>query len=123
MHAVTTYRAKRSKRIVNKIEVDQRATERKILGITLEDKKHNKWIRQKIKVDDITTRISSIKWQWEGHVASSTITWGQRINKWRPSDEWRSIGRPHQRWGDDIKIIEGINGDRMMRRTYILGEI
>lgn len=38
-----------------------------MLGIKLRDHKTNKWIRNRIKVEDIVRRICALKWNWRGH--------------------------------------------------------
>src|ERR1700744_6356930 len=77
----------------NKLRVAQRAMERSMLGITLRDKKTNEWIRQQKKVVDVMTRISSLKWNWAGHIARMTDDrWTKAILQWRPP-KTRPTGR------------------------------
>ena len=46
-----------------------RKIERKILGITLRNKRTKEWIRQSTRVDDIGEVSGRNKWRWAGHVA------------------------------------------------------
>lgn len=96
-------------RIKHKLEVHQRAIERRILGISLRDRKTNQWIREKTKVIDIIKRIGSLKWQWAGHVARHIENWSGLTTRWRPWGEKRRVGRPQQRWYDEIKKAAGLN--------------
>lgn len=118
-----------TKKIKHKLEVHQRAIERRILGISLRDHKTNTWIREKTKVFDIIKRIGSLKWQWAGHVARHTENWSGYVTRWRPWAERRSVGRPQQRWYDEIKKVAGLNWYRVaqdrsrwtnLKEAYIL---
>ena len=42
--------------------------ERKMLGISLKDRKTNLWIRQQTRVKDILAESKRVKWRWAGHV-------------------------------------------------------
>src|ERR1700744_4182091 len=91
----------------NKLRVAQRAMERSVLGITLRDKKTNEWIRQQTKVVDVMARIASLKWNWADHIARMTDDrWTKPIIQWRPPTK-RPMGRPPQRWTNDIKKTAG----------------
>ncbi|KAI8426806.1 hypothetical protein MSG28_014489 [Choristoneura fumiferana] len=49
------------------------------------------------RVTDIAKRISSLKWQWAGHIARRTDgRWGRKVLEWRPRIGKRSVGR--SRW-------------------------
>jgi hypothetical protein len=72
---VMTYVAKTwsfTARLVHKFKVAQRALERAMLGVSLRDRIRKEVIRQKIKVTDISHRISTLKWQWAGHITRRT---------------------------------------------------
>jgi hypothetical protein len=98
----------------NKLRVSQRAMERAMLRISLRDKKRNEWIRRKTGMTDVVHRIKSLKWQWAGHIARmEDERWTKRILNWRPFDQTRPLGRPPERWDDDIKrfVIRGISDE------------
>ena len=102
-----------TKEIVNKLEVCQRAMERKILGIKLQDKISNKEIREKTKLNDILRVITKSKWKWAGHVARMTDNrWTIRSTEWQVRDGKRSRGRPKRRWQDDIYKYQGASWTR-----------
>lgn len=98
-----------TKKAICKIRVAQRAMERAMLGISLRDRVTNETIRQRTGVTDAIERITSLKWNWSGHVARfSDGRWTKRIVEWRPRQEaYRSRGRPPTRWADDIKRLQG----------------
>ena len=87
----------------------QRAMERKMLGITLQDHVPNQIIREKNKVKDIAKYVNTMKWKWAGHVARMTDNrWTIRTTEWQPRSGKRSRGRPRKRWRDDIlKLVGG----------------
>ena len=58
-----------TKTIVHKLQVAQRAMERKILGIKITDKIPNEEISVKTNILNIIKHITNIKWRWAGHVA------------------------------------------------------
>ncbi|XP_038220578.1 glucose dehydrogenase [FAD, quinone]-like [Zerene cesonia] len=59
--------------------------ERAMLGISLRDQVRNEAIRQRTKVIDIAQQISSLKWQWAGHMCRRTDNrWGTHVLEWRP---------------------------------------
>jgi hypothetical protein len=58
-------------------------------------------IRQRTKVPDIARRISTLKWQWAGHISRRTqYRWGKRLLEWLPRLRKYSVGRPQARWSD-----------------------
>jgi hypothetical protein len=68
----------------------------------------NQVIRQRTKVTDIAHRISTLKWQWAGHISRRTDNrWGERVVEWRPRLGKRSVGRPQARWNDEWRITAG----------------
>jgi hypothetical protein len=71
--------------------------------VSLRDRIRNEVIRQKTKVTD-AHRISTLKWQWAGHISSRTDNrWGKRVLEWRLRLGKRSVGRPQARWSDDLR--------------------
>ena len=97
-----------TKKSINKLQVTQRAMERAILGISLRDKIQNNEIRRRTGVADVVRRITTLKWNWAGHIARTTDDrWTKKILEWRPRHEaYRNRGRPPTRWTDDIKRIK-----------------
>ena len=57
------------KTIVHKLQVAQRAMERKIFGIKITDKIPNEEISVKTNILNIIKHITNTKWRWAGHVA------------------------------------------------------
>lgn len=94
--------------ILHKLSVAQRAMERKLVGITLRDRKTNEWLRQRSKVTDVTKRVAKLKWEWAGHMARRADSWSKRLLEWRPWCEKRPRGRPQMRWDGDIQRTAGI---------------
>ena len=92
----------------NKLRVAQRKMERSILGISLIDKKTNKWIRDQTRVKDVIETVKRIKWRWAGHVARMQDNrWTIRITDWTPRYGKRNRGRPATRWRDEIDRFSG----------------
>lgn len=98
-----------TRKTIHKIRVAQRAMERVMLGISIRDRVPNREIRQTTKVADAIERITTLKWNWAGHVARLTDNrWTKRILEWRPRQEaYRNRGRPPTRWTDDLKRCQG----------------
>ena len=87
----------------NKLQVAQRSMERKILGVTWQDRKSNAWIRERTKIRDIILTAKNSKWRWAGHVCrQETERWTRRTTEWRPWYGGRGRGRPKTRWRDEI---------------------
>jgi ribonuclease HII len=87
----------------NKLAAAQRNMERSMLGITMRDRKTNKWIREQTKVQDILKIIKLGKWKWAGHVARREDgRWTTAVTEWTPRNGKRSPGRPFKRWRDEI---------------------
>ncbi|RVE53061.1 hypothetical protein evm_002359 [Chilo suppressalis] len=109
---VLTYEAETwvlTKESINKIQVAQRKLERKLVGITLRDRKTNTWLRKQSGVTDAVKHIASLKWQWAGHIARKHGSWGKAVLEWRPWGEKRPRGRPQMRWKDDVRKTAGTN--------------
>ena len=99
----------------NKLRIAQRAMERSMLGISLRDKITNQWIRQQTKIVDVMERISSLKWNWAGHIARMTNdrwTKTKTNMNWRPPTT-RPMGRPPERWTNSIKRTAGTNWQQL----------
>lgn len=97
-----------TRKVINKIQVAQRAMERSMLNLSLRDRVPNHIIRERTGVTDAVERITTLKWNWAGHVARvKDGRWTKRILEWRPRQEaYRNRGRPPTRWSDDIKRIQ-----------------
>lgn len=81
MLPVTTYVAKTwvfTKVIINKLRVNQRATRKKILGVTPKDRKTSNRFRQRTRVQDVVEKLVMLKCQWAGHVAREWVNGGVR---------------------------------------------
>ncbi|KAG7296473.1 hypothetical protein JYU34_020218 [Plutella xylostella] len=115
-----------TKGLIHKLRVAQRAMERAMLGVSLRDRIRNEEIRRRTKVTDIAKRISTLKWQWAGHVARrADDRWSRKVLEWRPRVGKRRVGRPPTRWSDDLRKVAGsrwmqMAGDRLGWRS--LGE-
>ncbi|CAG9103041.1 unnamed protein product [Plutella xylostella] len=93
-----------TKGLIHKLSVAQRAMERAMLGVSLRDRIRNEEIRRRTKVTDIAKRISTLKWQWAGHVARrADDRWSRKVLEWRPRVGKRRVGRPPTRWSDDLR--------------------
>ncbi|RVE52335.1 hypothetical protein evm_002973 [Chilo suppressalis] len=94
--------------LITKLKVAQRAMERATLGVSLRDKIRNTEIRRRTGVYDIARRVSTLKWQWAGHIArGSDNRWVRKVLEWRPRTGRCSVGRPPTRWTDDIVKCAG----------------
>lgn len=54
--------------IASRMAVTQAAMERRMLGITLRERKRKEWIRKKTGITDITQTVTKQKLSWTGHV-------------------------------------------------------
>lgn len=97
---------------VRQIRTAQRAMERKILNHKLSDKIRASDIREQTKVIDIVEFVAKTKWKWAGHVARLTDNrWTGKVMKWLPKGK-RRVGKPRQRWNDDIVACAGASWPR-----------
>ena len=98
-----------TREILNKLEVSQRAMERKMLNIKLKDKIRNTVIRQRTQIKDVTEKITKTKWSWAGDIARMTDNrWTIRSTEWRVREGQRRQGRPKRRWRDDLVWQQGV---------------
>ena len=101
------------KQLINELRTAQRATERKRLGLKLQDKIPCSEIRKTAKIIDITEYTLKQKWRWAGHIARmKDDRWTKRCTEWQPRRGKRSRGRPCRRWQDDIARKEGTTWNR-----------
>jgi len=92
-----------TKALTLKLRTMQRAHERIMLGITWQDRKTAKWIREQTKVRDIVEVINNLKWNWAGHISRRNDNrWTTRITNWTPRGHTRNRGRQKTRWRDDL---------------------
>jgi len=91
-----------TKMLNNKIRSTQLSMERKMLGITWQDKVTNKKIREQTKLPNALRLLKSYKWKWAGHVARASENWANTVTRWTPAGK-RKKGRPKTRWVKDIK--------------------
>ena len=82
--------------------------ERKILGLTLRDRKRAVWIREQTGITDILVDIKWKKWSWAGHVMRRMDNrWTIRVTEWIPREGKRSRGRQKVRWDDEVRKFAG----------------
>ena len=105
-----------TKTIVHKLQVAQRAMERKILGIKITDKIPNEEITVQTNILNIIKHITSTKWRWAGHVARMQDNrWTIRTTEWQVRKGRRPRGRPKMRWKDDIMKWQGATWTRTQK--------
>jgi hypothetical protein len=81
--------------VVHKFKIAQRNIERDMLGVSPRDRIRNHVIRELTEVTEIAHRISTLKYEWAGHISRRTDNrWGKRVLEWRPRLGKRSVGRP-----------------------------
>ncbi len=93
--------------------------ERKMIGVTLRDKKRAVWVREQTRVNDILVEIKK-KWAWAGHVMRRQDNrWSLRVTEWIPREGKCSRGRQNVRWVDEMKKIAGITWPQLAQdRVY-----
>ena len=105
-----------TKTIVHKLQVAQRAMERKILGIKITAKIPNEEISVKTNILNIIKHITNTKWRWAGHVARMQDNrWTIRTTDWQVRKGRRPRGRPKMRWKDDIMKWQGATWTRIAK--------
>ena len=97
-----------TKENVRKLRTAQRAMERKMLGIKLQDRIRCTEIRERTKIKDIISFVAKMKAKWAGHIARRKDNrWTGRSTDWIPRDKKRSRGRQPRRWRDDLTEYYG----------------
>ena len=92
-----------SKYTNDKQRTAQRAMERKMLDLKLQDKIPRSEIRKRTKIIDIIEYTLKQKWKWAGHIARMKDNrWTKRCTAWQPRRGKRSRGRPSRRWQDAV---------------------
>ena len=103
-----------NKQVTSKLRTAQRAVERKMLNVKLQDKIPCSEIRKRTKMIDIIEYTLKQIWRWAGHIARMKDNrWTRRCTEWQPRRGKRSRGRPSRRWQDDIARKEGTIWNRM----------
>ena len=97
-----------TKETEQKLQVTQRAMERKMLKISIRDRISCVEIRRRTGVKDIIEKIHEMKWKWAGHIARMVDNrWTKRMTEWQPRIGKRRRGRQKRRWRDDIDASQG----------------
>ena len=91
-----------NKQMTNKLRTAQKAMERKMLDLKLQDKIPCLEIRKRTKIIDIIEYTLKQK-RKAGHGAKiKDNRWTKRCTEWQPRRGKRSRGRPSRRWQDEI---------------------
>lgn len=86
-----------------KLRVMQRKMERRMVGVTLRDRRRNDWLREQTKVKDIVVALKENKWRWAGHIGRmENQKWAKMTTDWHPWYGKRKKGRPCTRWRDEV---------------------
>ena len=103
-----------TKQLEQKLQVAQRAMERRMLNITIRDKVRNSEIRKQTQVKDIILKIKEAKWRWAGHLMRKDDNrWTKRMTEWQPRCGKRGRGRQKLMWRDDITSYAGTTWTRL----------
>ena len=77
-----------------KLRTAQRAIERKLLDLKLQDKIPCSEIRKRTKIIDIIENTLKQKWKWDDHIARMKDNrWTKRCTEWQPRRGKRSRAR------------------------------
>ena len=80
--------SKIKKQMTNKLRTAQRAMERKMLDLKIQDKIPCSEIRKRTKIIDIIEYTLKQKWKWAGHIARMKDNrWTKRCTEWQPERE------------------------------------
>ena len=103
-----------NRQLTNKLRTAQRAMERKVLNLKLQDKIPCAKIGKRTKIiDKIIEYTLKQKWIWARHIARMKVNrWTKRCAVWQPKTGKKSRGRPSRRWQDDIARKEGTTWNR-----------
>ena len=102
-----------NKQLANKQRTAQRAKERKMLDLKLQDKIPCSEIRKRTKIFDIIEYKLKQKWRWAGRIAKMEDNkWTKRCTEWQSRRGKRSRGRQSRRRQDDITRKEGTTWNR-----------
>jgi hypothetical protein len=116
---------------MKKLEAAHHKWQRKILGITWEDRVTNEEVRRRTKMLKLELIIRKRRLRWLGHLHRMR---NNRIAKqalsWQPLDGYRKRGRPRKNWratvNEDLQImgldwenVEETAGDRPLWRSCV----
>jgi len=94
----------------------QRKMERRMIGVTMRDKKRNDWLRAVTKLKDVRDEALKKKFKWARKVMRKEAdSWAKRTTEWRPRGPRRPRGRPPTRWRDDLVKAAGPTWWRIAR--------
>ena len=97
-----------NKQLTNKLRTAQRAMERKMLDLKLQDKVQCSEIRRRTKITDIIENTLKQKGRWAGHIARMKDNrWTKSCTERQPRRGKRSRRRPSRSWQDDVTRTEG----------------
>ena len=93
-----------SKENERKLQVEQRAMERKILKISRLDHITNVEIRTRTKIKDVLLHAKMLKWNFCGLCQRiSDGRWTKKVENWIPQNGKRRCGNQQKRWRDEIE--------------------
>lgn len=69
-----------------KLAVEQRSKERKMLNIKWTDKIQNSKIRERSKIKDVIQVSKTLKWNWAGIQSYHDDRWAKHLENWEPDD-------------------------------------
>ena len=100
-----------------RLAVAQRKMERRMVGVTLMERKTNEWLKNVTKLKDVNVTAAQRKWNWALKVSSYPIErWPLRMCEWNPNGK-RNPGRPMTRWRDDLTKQYGNTWMRVARQA------
>ena len=86
---------KLSQKMMMNLRAMQRAQERSMMGLRLQDCKEASWIREQTKVRDILETVHQMKWNWAGHIHR------RDDDRWtRKNNRMEAEGKVGELWGD-----------------------
>jgi Reverse transcriptase (RNA-dependent DNA polymerase) len=89
-----------------KLQVEQKAMERRILGISRIQHITNEIIRSRTKFKDALLHAKEIKWNFAGHVQRlNDDRWTKLVENWLPVNGKRNRGHQLKRWRDEIEEV------------------
>lgn len=93
---------------IEKLNVNQRTIERRLLGISPRDQRINAWVKERTKVEEITYWIASLNREWAGQDVKQNNIGAE--NLFVRNHELEKGRCAASRWGsDDIKNSVGLN--------------
>ncbi|CAD6191776.1 unnamed protein product [Caenorhabditis auriculariae] len=102
---------------MNMLATAQRKMMRRMLGVTLMDRRSNSWLHERLKMRDARMVATRRKWFFAKKIVTGEETWAKKIVEWRPWEKKRSVGRPRARWRDDFRSVLGENWSTVARNN------